>query len=233
MEALVIDGDNTDSEVEVTVWVDVGTRSVDQSLVVFLDLDLDLDLLEDEEIEDATFEVTVGVVLGVTDAVTEAESGEVVALLATVVEIVENVEVTRGTAAFVELVTVVEIGRFVKVASIVVWVAVGSTEVVNSDVLGISISFELGVSETVVGSGTPRISVTALVISPPTRTVVGNINGSTTELIISAGAPTLRTIVGSGFRITSTALVISAPTPTGTPGSAAVTTAPLGGGSTA
>lgn len=229
MEALVTDGDNTDSEVEVTVWIDVGTRSVDQSLVVFLDLDLDLELLEDE---DATFEV-VGVILGVTDAVIEAESGEVVALLATVVEIVENVEVTIGTAAFVELVTVVEIGRFVKVASIVVWVVVGSTEVINSDVLGISISFELGVSETVVGSGTPRIFVTALVISPPTRTVVGNINGSTTELIISAGAPTLRTIVGSGFRITSTALVISAPTPTGTPGSAAVTTAPLGGGSTA
>lgn len=110
-------------------------------------------------------------------------------------------DATAGTAGFVET------GGFVKVD---VCVVVGSTEAVNADVLDISISLELGVSETAVGSGAAKISVTALVISPP---IVGN--GSTIELTAVVGSCStteLTAVAGSCSTTELTAFVGSCPT---------------------
>lgn len=187
-------------------------------------------------VEEVTSEVSADVALEATDVVIKAEFDEDVALLGTAVEIIEEVvgnvlvsveDVTAGAAAFVELVVaVVEIGRFVRVD---ICVVAGSAEAVDADVLDISISPELGVSETAVGSGAPRTFVTALVISPPTRPVVGN--GSLIELTAAVGScsPTeLTAAVGSCSPTEPIAVVgscsitepiISAPAPTAAVGS--------------
>lgn len=209
---LVVVGNNVDAEAEVIVLTDEGDWTVDQALVVFFFCALDPDLLDDEMAEEVTSEVSADVVPEATDVVAKAESDEDVALLGSAVEIigwvVGNVLVpvwgaTAGTAEFVET------GRFVEAD---VCVVAESTEAVNADVLDISISFELGVSETAVGSGAPRISVAALVISPPTRAVVGN--GSTIELTAAVGSCStieLTAVVGS---CSITEPIISAPAPT-------------------
>lgn len=67
---LVVVGGNVDAEVEVTVLIDEGARSVDQALVVFCVLDLDL--LEDEMAEEVTSDVSADVVPGATDVVVKA-----------------------------------------------------------------------------------------------------------------------------------------------------------------